>query len=357
MQGIIPSCTAADLFNAIFNTSLVTGYITGVYMTVRSYWNYRIVCNRLRMESAAQTQMQAEAQAKASVYDDPPVMEAREFDYVSARLREFFKVRGFMEAHTQSRTSVLAAGEDPWATSFTTLASPLPQTGQIWLEHELSVQPLVPGYFCFSTSYRAKQDPVPGRHYPSYPIFEFEMHGDLVALVALEEDLLVHLGYPREQFACGKYMDMVTKYKTETLDHVHEDEIHKDFGPVFFLTEFPEYTGPHWNMKRDPETEKTRKVNVILSGQEALFSAERETCPRIMRDRFDTLSDGEYKRKLYDLFGKDRTELEMEQYLDLDFVERSSASIGLTRLIRSMKMEGLIPKKEKSEDMGTSICI
>jgi hypothetical protein len=62
-----------------------------------------------------------------------------------------------------------------------------------------------------------------------------------------------------------------------------------------------------------------------------------------MRDRFNTISGGKYKKKLYDLFGKERTDKEIEDYLNFDFFTRSGGGIGITRLIRSMKKEGLIP--------------
>jgi len=65
-----------------------------------------------------------------------------------------------------------------------------------------------------------------------------------------------------------------------------------------------------------------------------------------MRHRFETISDGGYKQKLYDLFGSPRTEKELDDYFMFDFFKRSGGGIGVTRLIRSMKMEGLIPPKE-----------
>ena len=57
---------------------------------------------------------------------------------------------------------------------------------------------------------------------------------------------------------------------------------------TFFLTDFPEFTNPFWNMKRSG-VESSNKVDVILSGQETIGSAERETDKEIMRTRFNLL--------------------------------------------------------------------
>ena len=56
------------------------------------------------------------------------------------KLRSFFEGEGFLEVHTQSRLSILAACEDPKTISTYSYAGqvwPLPQTGQMWLEYEL----------------------------------------------------------------------------------------------------------------------------------------------------------------------------------------------------------------------------
>ena len=55
-----------------------------------------------------------------------------------------------------------------------------------------------------------------------------------------------------------------------------------------------------------------------------------------MRDTFHTITDGEYAKLLYDLFGKDRVEAELEEFLKLDFFPRVGGGIGMTRLISAM---------------------
>ena len=345
--------------NALVNTSLVVGYFTGIFMTAKSFLNFKDQQMRLEEAAAADNSKNILEQ---EVYDSPLNIDSREFDYVSSKLREFFKGKGFIETHTQNRLSILAACEDPWTVTSYHYANniwPLPQTGQMWLEYEMLKDPSAPGYFCCSTSYRQEPDPIPGRHDLIFPMFEFEMHGNMEALIALEKELLEHLGYSPEGFAEGEYTAVAEKYKTESVEHVHETNLYKEYGPCYFLTNFPESTSPFWNMKRNSETGKANKVDVILSGQETIGSAERESCPIVMRDRFNTISEGKYKQKLYDLFGKERTDCELNRYLKMDFFERSGAGIGMTRLIRSMKMEGLMERSQDNaeKDPGTSICI
>ena len=48
------------------------------------------------------------------------------------------------------------------------------------------------------------------------------------------------------------------------------------------------------------------------------------------------------RQKLFSLFGKERTMAEMDDYLNFEFFTRCGGGIGVTRLIRSMKMEKLI---------------
>ena len=79
-----------------------------------------------------------------------------------------------------------------------------------------------------------------------------------------------------------------------------------------------------------------------MSGQETIGSAERSSDPKAMRDGFNTISDGMYAKTIYNHFGKERVDGELDEFLAHTFMPRSGGGIGMTRLIRSMKMEGLI---------------
>lgn len=275
------------------------------------------------------------------------------FNSVVKKLREFFDSKNFIEVHTQNRLSILAACEDPFnirTFNFSNEKWPLPQTGQMWLEYEMLKNPDVPGYFCMSTSYRDEPNPVEGRHDKIFPLFEFELKGTMEDLINLEIELLTFLGYDKSKFLRGTYEDVSKSYGVVELENEHEMDLYKgemipngkftSGTPVFFLTDFPEHTSPFWNMKRNGNL--ANKVDVILSGMETIGSAERETDINIMLDTFNTISDGKYKGKIFDEFGGERTMKEMDDYLNLNFFPRAGGGIGLTRLIRSMVLEGLL---------------
>ena len=277
-------------------------------------------------------------------YQSSLIINTEEYHKVVSKLRAFFLSKNFLEVSTQNRLSILAACEDPFNVGTFNYAGncwPLPQTGQMWLEYELLKNPEPAGYFCLTTSYRMEKEPKQDRHDLIFPLFEFEMKGGMDKLIELEKDLLEHLGYDKEKFVEGKYLDVAEKYETKELDHEHEERLYREDSATFFLTDFPEFTNPFWNMKRSG-VESSNKVDVILSGQETIGSAERETDKEIMRTRFNSIMDGEYREKLYELFGKERTDAELDDYLNFDFFERCGGGIGMTRLIRSMKLEGLI---------------
>ena len=113
-------------------------------------------------------------------------------------MREFCVAKGFVEVHPQSALSILAACEDPKTVrdfEYGGKKWPLPQTGQMWLEHVLLGNPELPGCFCVSTSYRDEPNPVEGRHDKIFPMFEFELKGGMAELTQFEKELLEHLGF------------------------------------------------------------------------------------------------------------------------------------------------------------------
>jgi hypothetical protein len=55
-----------------------------------------------------------------------------------------------------------------------------------------------------------------------------------------------------------------------------------------------------------------------------------------------TISDGKYAELLYDLFGEERVNLELFEFLTYDFKPRFGGGIGMTRLIAGMKKAGLM---------------
>lgn len=278
------------------------------------------------------------------------IVDTHEFNFVVQKLRAFFVSKGFLEVHTQNRLSILAACEDPSTISTYTYAGqvwPLPQTGQMWLEYEMLKNPeRAPGYFCVSTSYRNEANPVPGRHDLIFPMFEFEIKGGMDKLVEMEKELIEYLGFcSQDKCVEVDYQETADKYNTPELENEHEEQLCEDHGPVVLLKDFPMNTSPFWNMKlHDHDKNKAKKVDVILWGVETIGSAER-SCDKVeMKNQFYTISDEGYSKKLFSSFTKERVEKELEEFLKFDFFERSGGGIGMTRMIRAMKMSGLIPE-------------
>jgi len=254
-------------------------------------------------------------------------------------LRSFFLDKGFLEVHTQNRLSILAACEDPFNVATYNYAGqiwPLPQTGQMWLEHELLSSPDSKGFFCVSTSYRQEPNAIPGRHDIIFPMFEFEMPGDINDLKKMEYELVDYLGFKKPEEKTykewQKHFDM--QYVWE-LEAKHENKMYDEFGTAM-ITDFPEFTSPFWNMSRYDDKDASKKIDVILGGMETIGSAERSTDVDMMRDTFHTITDGEYSKLLFNLFGKDRVEAELEKFLEFDFFPRVGGGIGMTRMIAAL---------------------
>jgi aspartyl/asparaginyl-tRNA synthetase len=264
------------------------------------------------------------------------------FSEIVNKLRSFCLNKGFCEVSTQDRLSILAACEDPdTVATYTYMGEvwPLPQTGQMWLEYELLTRPELPGVFCVSTSYRNEPNPVPGRHKLIFPMFEFELKGGTKELEQFETELLEYLGFGKTAgFTYQTYDELKDHYQTHELTHKHENNMLDDFGPVVFCRDFPVYTSPFWNMKKKGDAH-AYKVDVIIYGNETIGSAERSSDAQAMTEGFYSISDGKYAQKLFDLFGQDRVEKELHEFLKLSFFPRCGGGIGLTRLIDAVKKD------------------
>ena len=274
----------------------------------------------------------------------------QDFTSTTTKLRTFFNDLGFLEVHTQNRLSILAACEDPTTVSTYDYAGkiwPLPQTGQMWLEYELLQNPDLKGVYCLSTSYRQEQNPVEGRHDLIFPMFEFEAPGTFDDLIKMEENLCCHLGFRPCVYPTKRYTEWQEEFDTtEELNHEHEKLISEslaegqtDSSGVGFITHFPYSTSPFWNMKK--EGDYANKCDVIIGGMETIGSAERSADTVEMREQFHTISDGEYASLLYELFGEERVEKELEEFLSYDFFPRYGGGIGVTRLISAFENCGV----------------
>ena len=111
----------------------------------------------------------------------------------------------------------------------------------------------------------------------------------------------------------------------------------KEKGSVVSLQHFPLRTNPFWNMKHGTNG-IFNKVDVIMYGQETIGSAERSCDVEKMREMFYTIENGGYSQKLFELFGKDRVEKELEEFLSFEFFPRYGGGIGMTRLARAYEL-------------------
>lgn len=265
------------------------------------------------------------------------MLDTHGFHNTLVKAREYLLKKGLVEVPVQSRLSILAACEDPATVStfnYDGIIWPLPQTGQMWLEHELLKNPSEKGFFCVSTSYRNEPNPVPGRHDKVFPMLEFEMKGNQHDLIEFEHEFVEYL--LGEKSTEVDYEEMATKYNVSILENEHEDLICKDHSASTILKDFPRRTSPFWNMRRhNGSTEYYKKVDVLIDGIETIGSAERAVSVEEMKEDFYTISNGEYAKLLFDKFGKDRVEKELNEYLSNDFFERFGGGIGMTRLTKA----------------------
>ena len=74
----------------------------------------------------------------------------------------------------------------------------------------------------------------------------------------------------------------------------------------------------------------------------SIGSAQRSSSVDEMRKMFYEISDGQYANILFSNFTKDRVENELNDFLSHNFVERCGGGIGVTRMIRAMKLSNLL---------------
>jgi len=171
-------------------------------------------------------------------------------------------------------------------------------------------------------------------------MFEFEFPGNIKDLEVMERELCEHMGFGNKHSIVDKdylewceYFDL---YNGEELSHKHEEEMCKRWqGRVCMIKNFPNYTSPFWNMRQNGDG-TAAKIDVIISGQETIGSAERADDPKEMRDQFMSISDGMYADLLFEKFGQERVEKELDKFLGLDFFPRVGGGIGITRLLHAM---------------------
>lgn len=274
--------------------------------------------------------------------DIPGYFPVDELHPVLRALRDFFYHEGYKESFPQTRRHILPACEDERTIALyemTGLKLPLPQTGQMGLEDDVLGTPGLDKVFCLTASYRDEPEPKP-RHDLTFPLFEFESVGDFNDLLETSARLLRFLGYKGDVVTID-YSTVAERYGVNILEHEHEEQMLTDYGPAVLLTRFP-LSETYWNMKACGDGKHAFKMDAILGGIETFGTAERETDVEKMREQFKNISDGKYAEKLYQEFGEERVHADLDRYLGHTFVNRFGGGIGVTRLIKFLKSQGLM---------------
>jgi aspartyl/asparaginyl-tRNA synthetase len=265
-------------------------------------------------------------------------MEYDKFDRVVNKIRIFFKEKGFIEVYCQDKLSTLVACENPAdmiTYEYNDQIWPMSQTTLFCLDNFLMQNPQENGFFCISTSYQKRHN---------FPIFEYEMKGNIDDLRQLNTDLLNSLGfnpnnilYPREN-----YDNICNRYEVNQLENEHKYTINQDYGPVFFLENFPERTTPMWDIKLNDLRTHSNKIDIILHGIDTISSSEKSCNIFEMNENFHTFSGGGYSELLYEKLGKNRVENDLNDFLNNDFIPRASGRILITQMIQAMTLSNLL---------------
>ena len=94
--------------------------------------------------------------------------------------------------------------------------------------------------------------------------------------------------------------------------------------------------------QNDMNKDLFNKIDVILHGQETIGSAERSCNKKEMKWNFLNQTDGAYANLLFNKFGKERVMQELDKFLSYDFFPRFGGGIGVNRMARALKLEGII---------------
>jgi hypothetical protein len=106
-------------------------------------------------------------------------------------------------------------------------------------------------------------------------------------------------------------------------------------------------------MKMDSE-DLANKIDVLIHGTETIGSAERSCDTNQMHVNFYKQDGGKYAERMFQLFGKERIQNELELFLSHTFMPRFGGGIGVQRLIEGMIKEGIDVKAYLPPDQGRS---
>ena len=301
-----------------------------------------------------------------------PQLTWKQYEFFSDVAQRVFSRNGFKKLQLMNSGLCTAACEDPETVAATQLAGqayPLPQSNQMPLEFAI-LEPFGPDRaWCESISTRNEPNPVPGRHALQFLLFEIEAKGTFKDLIDIYNQWYRALGYvpPHgyDKFPEIDYEDACRDLDVSEIGHKEEAYICSDVfdSDIVLLKNFPRHTNPFFNMK-ESETDPGifKKIDILGrsklsgSGKEIAGSAERSCDVAKMRHMIDTIVDGKYIAKLYELFGKERVEQELSEYFSLQFVPRFGAGISITpRLVDNMMNSGMAPWENYNPDEHSAL--
>lgn len=217
------------------------------------------------------------------------------------------------------------------------------------LEHckDLIILPkldLPKGYFAHNTSTRNESRAGDGRREFKFPLTEFEFinqseESGFDELAEFISKLLVHLGFDAPKLV--EYEDECKKFGVEFIEDEEEQALCDKYGSTVLLGKFPLRSDPYWNM-RHAGNGIFDKIDVIIHGFESAGTAVRSCNVDEMKKNIHLQDSGNYIQAMYNHFGKERVDDEINEYTDYKFVPRCGGGLGMSRIIRGMKIEGLL---------------
>lgn len=247
-------------------------------------------------------------------------------------IRNFLNKLNFIELFTQNKLSILTICNDPKSMctfNYGGYVWPLPQSGIIWLEHELinlNEMNNPGGIYTMCTCY--KNDPNYTRKMSENifeadivtPIFEFAAFGQYSDMQTMVINLLQELGF-RTKFNIINYNQIAKKRGSRELDitDIVTDKI------VTFLEYIP---NPKWGMKYTTQ--------VIILQTDVLTFSEHITDSNDLLETFYTYDNGSLAEYLYSQFSKERVDDELYKFINTREKNIVSCSINIPNLMNVM---------------------
>jgi len=282
----------------------------------------------------------------------PKKVDILELACVVNKLRTFFSKKGYIEVYGQYRRHWLQNRED--SIDFRKEKCSFPQTGQMCLEHNLLTNPRFPGVFGMFTI--PTEEESKSLHSPHQLLFEFEGRGDFTKMKKVEKELLEYLEFGiNNQFTEMDYEKACLELSTHYIDDEHQAKLcEKSATNIVLLEMFPERTSPFWNMAKTKHPylnengiffdQYAQKVDVYMFGQKTVESGKKENDPHLIRKNFESVNSGSYAAKIRGLFGEDRVNKELDDFLSFDFFDRFSGSIDIHQFMSALKQ--IEPERE-----------